>query len=69
MMNELRVLGMSAEGERQLKAFLQVVEAGQKATSPRKQRQQEYRWQVVGKPCMGVGYAWYQEALRRGLLK
>lgn len=69
MMNELRVLVMGPEGERQLKAFLQVVDAGRKSTSPRKERQQEYRWQVVSKTCMGLGYAWYQEALRRGLLK
>lgn len=69
MMAELKVLGMGREGEAQLKAFLQVVEAGRKANTPRKERQQEYRWQVVSKTCMGLGYAWYQKALRKGLLK
>ena len=69
MIAELRVLGMTQQGERELKLYLQLVDKCYKADSHRKQRQQEYRVRKLESSCMGLGFSWYQEALHRGFLK
>ena len=69
LLSKLQALGMSFEAEQQLKKLLQCEVAGHKATTARRQRQQEHRWQKVGLPCMGVGFDWLQVAIRKGWIK
>lgn len=64
---KLRQMGMSPAAEKELKELWQVQIKGRKAKTDRSCRQQEHRWNKVGKPLMGVGYYWFQLALQEGL--
>ena len=69
IIGKLQVLGMGPEAEKQFKELLQCFVAGTKATTNRRQRQQEYRWKVVSGSCLGLGLYWLEIARERRWIK
>ena len=64
VMSVLQAKGMGPEAEKELKQLMQLHIAAAKATTPRKQRQNEHRIKAVWPSVDGLGLYWFQEYVR-----